>query len=155
RGEPARSQRQLPDLADEVLAEAVMLLALDEAEPGGLVEAPRRDQHVVGPEPEPAVAAAPRETDAFGDEALADAEAARLGRDDEEAELGDALRLFHDEDRADDLALAFGDPAALALRIEMAEELGGDLGDQRLELLVPAKLLGVEAAVERHHPAHV
>src|SRR5439155_290127 len=57
--------------------------------------------------------------------------------------------------RADALAAALGDPAALARRIEVLDEPGDDPGHQRLEALVPAVFLGVERAVPLHHPAQV
>src|SRR4029077_11652187 len=49
----------------------------------------------------------------------------------------------------------FRDPAALVRGIELSGELGGDGGDQRLELLVPAVLLEVQRAVALDDPAHV
>ncbi len=48
-----------------------------------------------------------------------------------------------------------GDPAALAFRIELADEGGDDLRDERLELRAPAVLGGVEERLAVHDPAHV
>src|SRR5262249_38122923 len=56
---------------------------------------------------------------------------------------------------ADRLAIDLGDPAALALSIETAQKFRRELGDQRLELLVPAIFLGVKRAVPADHPAHI
>src|SRR5438067_13077494 len=52
-------------------------------------------------------------------------------------------------------ARALGDPAAAAPWIEVAQELGDDVGDQRLEQRAPTVLLLVEDAVALDHPAHV
>src|SRR5919197_3540709 len=115
-----------PGLADEVVAEAVMRLGADEMKPGALVEAPRADEHVVGPQRDAAIAGEPGEAQAFRDKALADAEPARLLLDEQKAQLRHLVARLHEEHRADDLALLLGDPAALALRIEALEELGRD-----------------------------
>ena len=69
--------------------------------------------------------------------------------------LATRLRLLHEEHGADDLAVALGDPAALARRIEVVEEVGADARDQRLELGVVAPLARVERAVAMDDPAHV
>jgi hypothetical protein len=47
------------------------------------------------------------------------------------------------------------DPAALARRVELPDEFGGDPGHQGFELLVPAILAEVQRAVALDHPAHV
>ena len=82
-------------------------------------------------------------------------EAARRRLDEQQAKLRDRLRFGNDEDRADDLSVALGDPAALALRIEVVDEVGDDARDEGLEAFVPAVLLGVEHAVAMDDPAHV
>src|SRR5262249_27963541 len=59
------------------------------------------------------------------------------------------------EDRSDDRAVLFGDPAALARRIVVRAELRDDVGDQRLEVRAPAVLLRVERAVAVDDPSEV
>jgi len=137
------------------VAEAAVPLLGDQGEPRRLVDAPRRHQYVVGPQRDPAIADAPREADAFVDQTSADAETARCGLDQQQAQLGDLVGLPDQEHRADDRAIALDDPAALALGIEVGDELAGDLGDQRLEALVPTIFLGIDDAVAMDHPADV
>src|SRR5580765_3646369 len=57
-----------PRLRDEIVAEAVMRLLLDEKETGLLVEVPGGIEALVGPEGDLAVARMSREPDALGDE---------------------------------------------------------------------------------------
>ena len=52
-------------------------------------------------------------------------------------------------------AVALGDPAGLARRVELFDEARGDVRHQRLEAHVPAVLLRIQRAVARHHPADV
>ena len=87
------------------------------------------------PQPHAAVADLAREADALVDQPRADAEPARLRLDQQQPQLGDASSTALDQEHAADvLAVALGDPAALALRIEAPHEARHDLGDQRLEL---------------------
>src|SRR6185369_15535618 len=51
--------------------------------------------------------------------------------------------------------MAFGDPAALLLGIEVLDEFGGDFGDQGLKTLITAVFLGVKPTVAMNHPTHV
>src|ERR1700719_1132152 len=116
-GAPA-SELQVPGLPDQVVAEAVMGLLVDEAIARSLVDAPRGHEDTIGPERDLPVARLAREALALGDGARADAEAARRRLDEQEPELGHGLRVGDEEDGADDLAVLLGHPAALALRIE-------------------------------------
>ena len=59
------SKRKVPVLPDEVLAEGVMALFIGQLEATGLVDAPCRDQHVVGPKRQRLVALAAGEADAL------------------------------------------------------------------------------------------
>src|SRR6202795_2079200 len=120
-GAPA-SELQFPGLPDQVVAEAVMGLVAHEAIARSLVDAPRGHENAIGPERDLPVARLAREALALGDEARADPEAARRRLDEQEPELGDRLRVRDEEDRADDLAVLLGHPAALALRIEALHE---------------------------------
>ena len=56
---------------------------------------------------------------------------------------------------ADVSAVEFGDPAALALRIEVVGEIGDDLRADAFEWLAPAVFLRVEHGVARDHPAEI
>src|SRR6185295_14821986 len=89
------------------------------------------------------------------DEARTELQSSGARIDDQQAELRDLIALVDHEHRADALAVEFGDPAALAPSIEVLDEFGGDLGDERLERDVPAVFARVERAVRRRHPAHV
>ena len=121
-------------------------------------------EDAVGPEDDPAVAAGAGEALAFVDQAGADAEAARRRLDQQHAQLRRAFddRLLRrlvarldEEDAADVAAVALGDPAGFARRIEAVDEVGGDPRHQRLEAPVPAVLAGIERAVAADHPADV
>src|SRR5262245_24481657 len=111
------SQLQLPGLADQVVTEAMVALLVNQPEPRGLVDAPRRHEHAVGPERHLAVAHLPREAHALGAEARADTETARAGLDEQETQLAHGLGALHEEHRPDDLAVLLGDPAPLPLRV--------------------------------------
>src|SRR5438445_6344410 len=128
---------------------------LDQLEAGRLVDAACRAQYVVGPQRQRLVALGAREGDAFVDQPLADAEATRRRLDIEQTQLSHLGRLAYDEDRANHLAFAFGDPAGLPLRDEIPDELAKDLRDQRLIGFVPAIFLRIEQALAVRDPADV
>src|ERR1700694_699422 len=146
---------QLPVFARQIIAEAAVRFLSDQLEPALPVDVARRREIRLRPQRELPVALRAREGDAFVDQALADAPAARLRLDQKQAQLCGRCGLLDDERRADALAGPFGGPAALQLGIEVSYELGHDLGHQRLEALVPAVLLGVQRAVTVHHPAEI
>src|SRR5260221_8107085 len=108
----------------------------------------------VGPEHELLVALRARKPDAFLDQAPAEPGTAGGRLDEQQAQARLAL-VVHHEHAADALAVALRDPAALALRIEVLEEVLDDSGAQRLELRTPSVLLVVEHRVAIDHPAHV
>src|SRR5256885_9606570 len=132
-----------------------MAVAFDELKPRALVDATRRDEDVVRPKGELAISRCARETDALVDESRANAEAARLRLDEQEAKFRDGLGLPDAEHAADTLPVDFGDPAALALGVEVGDEFRDDVRDQRLERFVPPVLLPVERAVPLDDPSHV
>src|SRR5258708_31886430 len=148
-------QPELPGFGDEVLAEAAMRFLVDAAEAGLGVQAARRVQLALRPERQRAIAGVARKADAFLDQPASDAEPARGGLDEQQPQLRHRLRFPDDEHRADDRAVAFRDPAALAARVEMIEEVGADPRDERLELGVVAPLARVDRAVTLDDPAHV
>ena len=77
------------------------------------------------------------------------------GSDEQQPQPRDLGRVLRQEDRAEALAVAFGDPAALILGIEIVEEVGDDLRAQPLEILGPSVFLRVEHGVARDDPAEV
>src|SRR5215211_7387624 len=148
-------QLQLPVLADEVLAEAVMLFFLYHLEPFLLVDAPGGVEHAVGPERELFVAAAPGETDALLDEVGAQAQATGLWLDQEKPQFGDRIAGLYNKDATDDLAVHLGDPATLFGQVVIIDEVRYDTGDQSLEALVPAVLSRIKYTVPMYNPSHV
>src|SRR5690606_32261778 len=83
------------------------------------------------------------------------AETARARLHEQQPQLGGPLVLVDAEDRPDRLPVDLGDPAPVPARVAVLDVLGDDPGDQRLELLVPAVLLGVELAVALHDPPEI
>src|SRR5881397_1256872 len=150
-----RSQVQIPGLPHQVVTEAVMRLFVHQAEAGLFVDAPGGMQHVVCPQRELAVADLAGEAHAFLHEALADAEPPRPGLYEEQTQLGNRLRLLDAKHRPHVLPVQLRDPAALPLAVVVTDELGDDIGDQRLELLPPAVFPGIQRPVALYDPAHV
>src|SRR4029078_2704446 len=81
--------------------------------------------------------------------------AARAGVDEEEAELGDALRTADAIDRPDALTVQLGDPGGLPLGVVLLEVVGDHTRDERGEGLAPALLVFVEVGVALEHPAGI
>src|SRR5919201_1930338 len=132
-----------------------MPFALHEDEASALVDAAGGDEHVVRPQDELAVTGRASEVDTFVDEPGSDAEPARPRLHEQETKLRDVRRLLHAEDGPDRLTVELSDPAALALAIEVLDELRDDPGDKSLERFVPTVLLRVELTVAHDDPAHV
>src|SRR6266511_5078074 len=82
----AQVEIEIPVLADQLLAELIVLPAADQLEAGLLVDVAGGDEHAVGPERDLAVARVAREAHAFLDQPRADAEPARLRLDQQEAQ---------------------------------------------------------------------
>src|SRR5689334_20342191 len=78
---------ELVGLADEVGAVAVVRLLVDQREAALEVDAPCRDQRVVGPQPHPGVPGTAREVEAGVHEPAAEALPARVGVHEEDAQL--------------------------------------------------------------------
>lgn len=137
-GGSGRSEPQVPGLADELVAEAVVWLVVDEPESRSLAEVASGVKDVAGPEGNPFVAGRSGEADALVDRPRANAQPTGGRLDQQHAEPGDRLRLPDKKHRADHLAIALGDPAALPLRIVRLDEGSQDAGDEGFEPLVPA-----------------
>src|SRR5215468_1938716 len=146
---------QIPRLAGELLAELLVRLAGDELEAGALVDAARSDQYAGGPQRHLVVAGVAGKAYGLVDQPRADANPARLALHQQQPQPCHLVAVLDDEHRADVFAVALGDPAALALGIEIAHEGGDDLGGERLEAVVPAIFAAVDQAVLGDDPAHV
>src|ERR1700733_10651179 len=72
----AGSQFQLPRLADQALAETAVRFAANQHESRVLINPAGGDQDALGPQRDLAIAALPRERQAFGDQPLAESRAA-------------------------------------------------------------------------------
>src|ERR1051326_1564531 len=120
-----------------------------------LVNSTGAPQHAIGPQDNFPVTRLPSETRAFADQTAADAQTARFGFDQQQSQLSHGLGLLDQNHAADDLALPLRYPAVFFLGIEAADEFGHDVRDQRLELFVPAILLGIQNTVAVNDPAHV
>src|ERR1700737_840562 len=135
-------QRQFPELPDKVAPEAAVWLLTHQAKGGGLVDMAGSAQHVVGPQRDLAIAPLAGKADALGDEPAADPEPPRRGLDIEQTQFGLLVALFDEEYGTGDRTLALGDPAALAVGVEILDERRRDPRAQRLEGLVEAVFLG-------------
>lgn len=63
--------------------------------------------------------------------------------------------IADEEDTSQPLACSFCDPAALAFRLKLIDEVGGDAGDECFKSLVPAVLLPVQGTVAFYYPTHI
>ena len=144
-----------PRLRDEIVAEAVMRLLLNETETGSLVQVPGGIEAFVGPESDLPVARLPREPNALGHESPSDAESAGGGLDQQEPELGDRRGLLDQEDASDVVPIPLGDPASLPFRIEVSQEPSGDFRHEGLELRIPGILFGVDRPVALNDPTDI
>src|SRR5271155_4479667 len=150
-----RPQRQFPVLPDQITAEAVMRLLAHQMKTVRLVNPARRDQHVVCPQCQLAIARSASEADTLHDEPASNAEPASLWLDEKQSQLGDFVAVPDEQYRADDFAVTLGDPAALPPGIEILDKTRGDPRDQRLESHIQSIFLGVAHAVAVDDPAHV
>src|SRR5262249_57762466 len=80
---------------------------------------------------------------------------ARGGLYKQQSQLSHGFRVPHQEDRADRLAVALGNPASLALFVKALKKGPGDFRHQALKGGVPPILLRVQCAMARDHPANI
>src|SRR4051812_16009637 len=99
-----------PDLPDEVVAEAVVRLLLEELEAGGDVDAAGGDEHVVGPQHHALEVGGTGEVDAGGDELGAEAEPAGPRVDQQQSQLGGVGVALLAEHAAGTAAVDVSDP---------------------------------------------
>src|SRR5207302_3127956 len=142
-------------LADDLGAEAVVRLALDELEAGALVDPVRSLQHVLGPKRYLLVAALASEPQALVHELRPEPRSARPRFDQQQPELRGPVVLSHAQDGTGAHASDLGDPGGLALGVVRCREVGDDPRDEGLEVLVEAELVGVQRAVTLDDPAVV
>src|ERR1700722_116814 len=138
------------------MAERVMGLFADEAEPGRLIDPARGDQNVVGPEGKLAVAELARAGDAGVHQLAPDASAAGAWLDIEHPEFRDPrIVAFHEENRADERAAALGDPGIFAGRVEFGDKGPENATGEPLVSPIPGVFLGVEAPLPMDDPANI
>lgn len=152
-----RVEIELPGLADEVFAEAVVALFVDEVEAGLLIDVAGGMEIALRPEGDSAVAGLFGEDDALVDQRCAEAGSAGGGFDQQQAELGDGGTdgVLDEEDVAYGLGFGFSDPTAVAGGVEVGEEAGGDVSDEELEVGVVAIFLCIDCALAMDNPADV
>src|SRR6478735_8191077 len=90
----------------------------DQFEPGLLIDFAGGDQHALGPQRDPAIAAGLRERDAFADQPPAQSLSAPGRVDQQQAQLRYGIRMAHQKYRADLCSLDIGDPATFPRRVE-------------------------------------
>lgn len=112
-------------------------------------------EDVVGPEHHPPIASIAGEIDGIAHQRLAQPQPLRTLLDQHEPELRGRFVLFDDEGGAGRGPFQFGDETALAAGLEVAQEFGGNLGNERLEALIPAIFFGIEPPMSRDHPADI
>jgi hypothetical protein len=142
-------------LTNEVVAESAARFFVNQPITCLFVDVPGGMQHAVSPEHDLPVVCLSGEALTLADQAFSDAKPARLRIDQQKPRLRRRLRFFDKENKADVLTIHLGNPAALTFRIEVLDELSRDLGEQRLELLVPTVPSGVLHSVLLDDPAHI
>ena len=96
-----------------------------------------------------------REVDTLLDKAAADAEPARGRLYEKQPELGDLVRFVHEKDASNAVGLALSDPAVLALRVVIADEVSGDFFHEILKPVIPSVFFGVDLAMPPYYPLDV
>src|SRR5215469_16211783 len=132
-----------------------MRFLANQAKTRRLIDAAGGDQHVVGPQRDFAITDPAGRAETFADKSASNAEPSSLRLDIQQTQFGDFFAILDEQHRAGDLAVALGDPAALAPSIEILDEGGGDARDQCLEAHVKAIFRGVEHAVAMNDPTHI
>src|SRR2546430_1604444 len=110
----ALSQCEVPCFGHQAFsAEAVVRLFCGQREARLLIQSPGLQELALRPQRNLAIARLSREAHAFIDEASTDAETTRRRLHVQQSKLGHSVRLADKKDRTDDLAVLFGNPAAL------------------------------------------
>ena len=109
----------------------------------------------MGPERHAAIATLTGEPHALVRQPGAEAAPARDRIDQQQSQAGDRVGVLDQKHASDVLAVHVGDPAAVVVRVVLADEVGDDLRAQALEVLRPAIFLRIELAVAGDHPAEI
>jgi hypothetical protein len=96
-----------------------------------------------------------RDVVSLRDMAAAAAEPARGRLYEKQPELGDLVRFVHEKDASNAVGLALSDPAVLALRVVIADEVSGDFFYEILKAVIPSVFVGVDLAMPLYHPLDV
>src|SRR5712664_2838559 len=117
RNDEQQLELQLPGLADEIDAKTMVLLFLDAAKSGALINSARGEKDALGPERDRSIAGLPCEMDALLGEGAPDAKSSRFFLHQQQAQFRGLVRRLDQKHRADRLAADLGDPAVLAGRV--------------------------------------
>src|SRR2546430_17039878 len=111
-------QHQLPGLADEIDAKTMVLLFLDTAKSGALINSARGEQDALGPERDRCIAGLSCEMDALLGERAADAKPSRLFLHQQQAQFRNLVRRLDQKHQADRLAAELPHPHSPPARAE-------------------------------------
>src|SRR5258706_15437832 len=100
----------------------MVLLFLDAAKSGALINSARGEEDALGPERDRCIAGLSREMDALLGERAPDAKPSRLFLHQQQAQFRGLLRRLDQKHRADRLAAHVGNPAVLAGRGVLSDE---------------------------------
>src|SRR6266404_3962433 len=117
RNDAQQLQFQLPGLAEEIDAKTMVLLLLDAAKSGALINSARGEEDALGPERDRCIAGLSCEMDALLGERAPDAKPSRLFLHQQQPQFRGLLRRLDQKHRADRLAADLGDPAVLTGRV--------------------------------------
>src|SRR5579859_233227 len=112
-------------------------------------------EDAIGPEHQFLVAPAAGEANALLGQARAQSQATGFGFDQQQSKFGDRGTTLYHKDRANDFSVHLRNPATLSLRVVVGNEIRHDLGDQGLEMLIPAILLCIEHTMPVSYPSHI
>src|SRR5207244_11500527 len=115
-------QAELPGLRDQVVAEALVRLLLEQPKADAGVDVARRQQVALRPQPHLAVTGGTREADALIHQTAADAQPARLGLDQEQAPLADRLCRLAQQDASHTLDKELRQSALTAQRVRLGKQ---------------------------------
>jgi len=130
------SERNFPALFDQVDAKGMHRFAIGQLPAGGGVKGAGGAVALMGPELHLRIPFVPRKPHAGVEETAAQAPPARLGHQQEQAQLGRGLVEADTENTAQPLAIRLGDPAALAIGVMVGDEIVEDARHQRPETVI-------------------
>src|SRR5690242_17989913 len=128
-----RSQLTFPGLAHEIRTERALRFFFDQLESRFSVEFACGQKTALRPKSDFLISALASKLDAFAHEPTTDTESSRVWFDEEQPQLRDLVCVLDEKNRTDGFAIQFGNPAALAVGIEVLDELCPNVSHQRLE----------------------